>query len=275
MSQASALLLALLAAASAGARAPEIRVVSDFGAPAANVEAVARSAAATLWRHCGETELDGPGIDLFHRPEGPIALYQRTAEGRVRVGLGSQGTLWAQQSFQFAHEFGHVIARHTRTGGKLRPDGHHANLWLEESLCEAASLFALRAMAREWETAPPYPNWKSYAPSLESYARQRLEESGRTHPPDRPLGPWLRANEPAMRRNAVLRELNNVVAARLLPLFEAEPAGWEALAYLNLAPGTRAEASLGEHLAAWRQACPGRLRPFMTKLARALETEPR
>ena len=273
MRQAAALILALLAAEPAEARAPDIRVVSDFGAPAANVEAVARSAAGTLWRHCGETELAGPGIDLFHRPEGPIALHQRTPDGRVRVGMGSQGTLWAQQSFQFAHEFGHVIARHTRGAGQLRPAGHHANLWLEESICEAASLFALRAMAREWETAPPYPNWKSYAPSLESYARRRLEESARALPPDRPLGPWLRANEPAMRRNAVIRDLNNVVAGRLLPVLEAEPAGWEAVAYLNLATGAGAEAGLGEHLEAWRQACPGRLRPFVTRLAKALETE--
>lgn len=272
MSQAAALILILLTAALAWGRAPEIRVVSDFAAPPANVEAVARSAAATLWRHCGETELAGPGIDLFHRPEGPIALHQRTAEGRVRVGLGSQGTLWSQQAFQFAHEFGHVIARHTREAGRRRLAGHHANLWLEESLCETASLFALRAMAREWETAPPYPNWKSYAPSLGSYARQRLEESARTYPPDKPLGPWLRTNEPAMRRDAVIRHLNNVVAARLLPVLEAEPAGWETVAYLNLGRTTDPEPSLRQHLAAWRQACPPRLRPSVDRLAAALDT---
>ena len=265
--------LVAVAAAAAGARQVDVRVVSDFGAPAANVEAVARSAAGALWRHCGEEELAGPGIDLFHRPEGPIALHRRTEEDRVRVGMSSRDTRWAQQAFQFAHEFGHVIARHTRGAAPRQPAGHHPNLWLEESLCEAASLFALRAMAREWETAPPYPNWRSYAPSLQSYARQRLEESARTLPPDRPLGPWLRANEPAMRRDAVIRPLNNVVAARLLPALEAEPAGWEALAHLNRGPGTGAEPSLREHLTAWRQACPPRLRPFVNRLAKALETE--
>lgn len=273
MRQAAALILALLAAAPAEARAPDIRVVSDFRAPAANVEAVARSAAGTIWRHCGETELAGPGIDLFHRAEGPIALHQRTAEGRVRVGLGSQGTLWSQQAFQFAHEFGHVIAQHTREAGQRRPIGHHANLWLEEALCEAASLFALRAMAREWETAPPYPNWKSYAPSLESYARQRLEASSRSFPPDQAIGPWLRVNEPAMRRNAVIRDLNNVVAARLLPLLEAEPAGWGAVAYLNLGARPGSDPSLQEHLNNWREACPPRLRPFVTRVAKALDTD--
>ena len=260
----------LLLSTGVDGRAPDIQAVSDFGAPAANVEAVARSAAGALWRHCGETELAGRGIDLFHRPEGPIALYQRTPEGRVRVGMSSQGTFWAQQAFQFAHEFGHVIAQHTREAGKLKPPGHHANLWLEESLCETASLFALRAMAREWETAPPYPNWKSYTTALESYASQRLEESARTHPQDRPLGPWLKANEPAMRRNAFIRELNNVVAGRLLPVLEAEPSGWEAMAYLNLAPMPHPEPSLAVHLAGWRQACPPHLRAFVTRLAKVL-----
>lgn len=269
-----ALALAFLAlAAGLDARAPDIRVVSDFGAPAANVEAVARSAGGALWRHCGELELAGPGIDLFHRPEGPIALHLRTPEGRVRVGLASQGTFWAQQAFQFAHEFGHVIAGHTRLAGKSPPAGHHANLWLEEALCETASLFALRAMAREWETAPPYPNWKSFAPALASYARQRLEESSRSLPPDHALGPWLSANEPTMRRDAVNRPLNNVVAARLLPLLEAEPAGWEAVAYLNLGTRARPDPSLRQHLTNWREACPPRLRPFVTRLAKALDTD--
>ena len=40
----------------------------------------------------------------------------------------------------------------------------HANSWLEESLCETASLFTLRAMSRSWSIAPPYPAWKNYAP---------------------------------------------------------------------------------------------------------------
>lgn len=272
MTRRLAILLALAGSAVTAAEPPPIRAASDFGAPAANVEAVARSAARALWGPCGELPLSGPGIDLFHRPEGPIALHRRSEEGRVRVGISSRGTFWAQQAFQFSHELGHVLARHTRPAEQVTATGHHPNLWLEESLCEAASLFALRAMAREWADTPPYPNWKAYAPSLADYARQRLEESARTLAADQPLRPWLDTHLPALRRNAVQRELNNVVAARLLPVLEAEPSGWESLAYLNLGRTDKPEPSLREHLAAWRQACPGRLRPFITRLAAALET---
>jgi hypothetical protein len=263
--------LLVLAAASAEG-APEIRVVSDFGAQPADVLAVARSASGVIWRHCGEARLAGPGIDLFHRKEGPIALHERTPEGRARVGVSSRGNLWSQLTFQFAHEFGHVLARHTRAPGELSGNGHHANLWLEESLCETASLFALRAMAREWDSAPPYPNWKGYAPSLAAYAAQRLEESARDLPPDAHLRPWLRRHEAEMRANAVNRPLNNVIAARLLPLFEAEPAGWEAMVYLNRGRRPEPDVSLADHLAGWRQACPERLRSFVTRVATALET---
>jgi hypothetical protein len=260
----------LLLTAGVDGRGPDIRVVSDFGAPDANVEAVARSAAGALWRHCGEAELAGPGIDLFHRQEGPIALYQRTPEGRVRVGMSSQGTFWAQQAFQFAHEFGHVIAQHTREAGKSPPVGHHPNLWLEESLCETASLFALRAMAREWETAPPYPNWKSYAPSLASYAEERLIQVRRTLPEGSNFPAWLKANELAMRANAVLRDHNLVVASRLLPLFERHPGGWEAVTFLNRHPAANGPRDLRGHLEAWHGACPERHRAFVRELAKVL-----
>jgi hypothetical protein len=75
-----------------------------------------------------------------------------------------------------------------------------------------------------------------------------------------------------MRKDSVVRELNNVVASRLLPVFEADPSGWEAVSYLNLGRrGAAKDLSLAEHLADWREACPARHRPFVTRLAAALD----
>ena len=80
---------------------------------------------------------------------------------------------------------------------------------------------------------------------------------------------WLRQNEPAMRRNPELRSHNTVVALQLLPLFEAEPRGWESLASLNL--GTRDRGMpLATFLAEWRENSPARLRPFVGKVAQVV-----
>lgn len=265
------LTLLLAAGLGAGASTPDIRVVAAFGAQPADVAAVARSAAGTIWRHCPDTRLAGPGIDLF-RNGNPVTAHDRSAEGRVRIGLATENTYWSQYAFQFAHELAHALARHTREPAKAGFREHRPNLWLEEAICETASLFALRAMAVEWKASPPYPHWASYAPSLAAYAQQRLDASAKDLPAGKPIGPWLRANEPALRKDSVIRELNNVVASRLLPVFESEPSGWEAVSYLNLGRrGAEKGLSLADHLADWRATCPPRHKAFVTRLAAALD----
>ena len=44
------------------------------------------------------------------------------------------------------------------------------NSFVLETLCEVASLFALRQMGEAWKTDAPYSNWKSYSVSLKGYA---------------------------------------------------------------------------------------------------------
>ena len=52
----------------------------------------------------------------------------------------------------------------------------------------------------------------------------------------------------------------------MLPLFEAEPAGWEALTALKL--GTRdVNKTLAKHLAEWHANAPAAQRAFITKFA--------
>jgi hypothetical protein len=77
---------------------------------------------------------------------------------------------------------------------------------------------------------------------------------------------WFHEHEPALRQNSTLRDLNTLIAIQLLPRFEEEPHGWEALAFLNRG-APLADISLAQHLAEWRSECPEGLRPFITKLA--------
>lgn len=237
------------------------------GAGAADVEAVCRSAAETIWRHCSATEWRVEGFLLYPNDPYPITLDDHR-RGRIAIGLTPRGTYWAQFAYQFAHEFGHALAGHSNDFEKIRGRDRGKNHWLEESLCEVASLFALRAMGEGWKTKPPYPNWKDYAPHLTRYAQERIDAT-RKSLKDESFPAWFRANEVAMRENSTIREKNNIVAIQLLPLFEAEPAGWESLTWFRRGQ-SGGDATLTDHLTAWRAACPERLRGFVAGLGGVL-----
>jgi hypothetical protein len=248
------------------AKPPDIHVQPNgFGnASPADITAVLQSAAFEIWRHCPRIQLDG--IDVYYRTDHPQTDFRRTAGGRIGIGLSARDTHWAQYGFQFAHEFCHALANFGNNPQQSDRYPRHANLWLEESICETASLFALRAMSRSWQTAPPYPAWRNYAPWLNSYVEQRLALPQHRLPAGTPFSVWFRENESALRQNPDLRDRNTIIAIRFLPIFEAEPRGWEAVAFLNRG-SSDAKESLAQHLAKWRSQCPNALRPFVTRIA--------
>lgn len=226
------------------------------------VRAIVLSATDEIGRHCPRTRIGE--IVVYHRDDHPHTAWERTADGNIAVGLAAGDRQCAQMAFQFAHEFCHVLANHSNGRPRaLRAQGR-PNLWLEESLAETASLFALRAMARSWERHAPFREWRAYAPEFSSYAAERMRSAGAE--PGVDFARWFRENEPAMRRNAELRERNAVVALRLLPLLDAEPRGWEAATFMNLGTQDRRQ-PLGAFLADWQRNCPAALRPFVAKMA--------
>jgi hypothetical protein len=236
-----------------------------FGrASPADISAVLESAAFQIWRHCPHIQLDG--IDVYYRPDHPQTDFKRTRSGRIGIGLSARDTHWAQYAFQFAHEFCHALANFGDNPQQSVRYPRHANLWLEESLCETASLFALRAMSRSWRTAPPYPAWRNYAPWLNDYVEKRLALPEHHLPAGTPFLVWFHENQAALRQNSDMRDRNTVIAIQLLPIFEAEPSGWEAVAFLNRGSPDARE-SLTQHFVEWRSQCPKDLRPFVSRLA--------
>ncbi len=196
-----------------------------WNVPPSNIEAVARSAAAAIWNHMPDRHLDP--IFITNTTGSPQVFYAKTANGEHHVLLNIQGTYWAQCAFQFGHEFGHIWMN-------TRP-GANPQHWLEESLCEVASLFALRSMAQTWSVSPPYWNWQSYAPHLHEYAQERIN-AGQL-PGGVSFAEWFAANRATLIANPVDRDKNLIVAVQLLSLFEADPDnGWTALSYLNQGP---------------------------------------
>jgi hypothetical protein len=250
---------------SAGRRL-DFRIADGFNAGEDDIRAVLLSAAETIWKHCPDTRWEVPGFHIYYNDKHPIAGFDHRADGRVSIGLNVQGNHWAQFAYQFAHEFCHALAGHSNDWKKPWIRETKANHWLEESLCETASLFALRAMGEVWKSSPPFPNWKSYAGSLTQYAAERLANTAASLPAGVRFGDWFRENEAALRANSTLREKNNIVAMKLLPVFEKQPAGWESIACFNLAKGDPAK-SLVAHFAQWSGVAPPGQREFIAKVA--------
>jgi len=228
-----------------------------------DITAVLQSAAFQIWRYCPYTQLDG--IDVYYRADHPQTDFNLTPSGRIGIGLSVRDTHWAQYGFQFAHEFCHALANFSDNQQSVRYP-RHADLWLEESFCETASLFALRAMSRSWRADPSYAAWRGYAPWLNDYVEKRLALPEHQLPPGTPFLVWFGENQSALRQNADMRDRNTIIAIQLLPIFEAEPGGWESVAFLNCGFHDARE-SLTQRFTEWRSQCPKELRPFVSRLA--------
>ena len=192
-----------------------------------DVEAVAYAVAATFARAlpAGET------IAILLEPaprdgDAPMALRAPTPAGEFVVRVNVRGTYWARLVYQFAHEFCHVLAN----PGTFVLDRVS---WIEESLCEAGSLYALRSLADAWAEAPPYPNWRAYSHALAGYEDELAEGGVRALLPGERFPVWLAHHVPLLEADAGRRDDNAIIAKRLLPIFEADGAAWEVLRSLH------------------------------------------
>jgi hypothetical protein len=219
----------------------------------ADVRAVLTSAGRQLLVHVPGAKLE----TLDVRPDGgPIALFKRAADGAIIIKLNTHDTYWAQYAFQFGHELCHVLCRFD--------EGDRGNLWFEESICEVASLYVLRCMADEWQTRPPYPNWRSFAPKLAEYADTRLAE--RELPAGKTLAEWYQEESVSLRADPVNRDRNRIVAGALLGLFEKSPEHWAAVAYLNQGK-VKGPMPFEAYLQNWQDRTPIRHRAFIHAIA--------
>jgi hypothetical protein len=240
------LILPLLAQSSLELRLDE---AADWGVAVRDAHQVLAAAGRELRKHASTAAF--PVIEIAPRG-GPIALYQRGPNGEARVKLDVHGPYWAQYTYQFAHELTHVLCGNVEV--------EHKQKWFEESLCETASLFVLRRSAETWATEPPYPSWKDYAGAFARYADERLSTTAL--PDGQSFPAWWAERKAQCEADATDRPRNTIIAARLLPIFEATPSGWDALPYLHK-ERLGADASFSDLLDVWEIASPPKHKSFV------------
>ena len=256
---------ALLPAVAAHAQGrPQIRVLpggwgcADTGEVRAVLESVVDVLVPEAAPHLAHTLVVG------HATAHPLTRFERGPQGEYRIDLSATDRRWDQYAYQFGHELCHVMSRYGEHGG-----GAKRNQWFEESLCEAAALHTLRALERRWAHSPPFPQWRDYAPAFGRYASLFLAEPHRRAAEREPLAGWLSAHLAAMERDPYRRRDNEVVAGRLLSLFESLPGSWAALYALNRDPSD-ADATLSSYLGHWHDNAPDRFRPLVATIREQL-----
>lgn len=212
------------------------------GSQLADTRKVCASAAGTILSQLPD---DGFAPILVQRGKSsPITLFRRGEGNEYIVRLNTGGRAWAQCAFQFAHEFCHIACNYRNVD--------NPQMWFEETLCECASLFALRRMAVEWKTNPPYSNWKSYSESLASYAADRMKQY---EDREESTADFYKQHQQELEKTATNRDLNGFMAVKLLALFEKTPGSWQAVRYLNLG-NPKENRSLADYLSGWHQRVP-------------------
>jgi hypothetical protein len=195
----------------------------------------------------------------------PLTHSLLNARGEVVVELNVRGNLWARLAYQFAHEYCHVIADPTRWPGYA-----DRFAWIEEALCETASLFALRTMAKAWATKPPFEIWRGYSSSLADYEVGQTGGPARSLPPGTTFPTWLALQLPLLEEDARRREDNTIIAKELLPIFLADRSTWRAVRYLHACPRS-SEATPAEFMRAWAELCTPAYRYAVDSIAAVLQ----
>lgn len=172
-------------------------------------------------------------------------------EGK-HIFLTSSDKYYSKYVYQFAHEYCHYQLPFSPVQ-ELR--------WLEESICELASLYTLRQVDKQWEVVPPYPNWRNFHSNFTKYA-ENAEKSYESINLDFSVEP----NEilSYLRREEYDRAKNMYIALKLLPLFYRRPELWHSVPFL-----CRVNERRTFHLALkeWQQVSPAESRAALAELA--------
>lgn len=173
-----------------------------------------------------EHKIDGK-LTIVYRAQGPVAFYRNFFGGNpneYKIGLKVTDTHWSQFSYQFAHEFCHILMRHDTT------HLNNPNIWFYESLCELANLWVIRRMGETWSWRAPYKGWQGWRHNLTNYAnhllnRQEIQYNGTGKQ-------WLNKWESKMREDinthfdyAKVSQLSY----KFLRIFEKNPEAWNAV----------------------------------------------
>lgn len=184
----------------------------------------------------------------------PVLLFHR---GELVIVLDTDDARWSQYTYQLSHEMGHALMASPAIDGikSWTAQLQMPNKWLEEALCELASLYALRQVAEMWESEPPFAGARAYARNFRTYSLG-VHAKAESVPDNLSFQDWLLQNGGHLREHPYDRPKNAAVAIRLLPLFTRRPSLWTCATYLNANTTQTDQEDLSSLIAAWKARAP-------------------
>ena len=195
-------------------------------APISNIKRLCENVALHFQENLRDAHKVDGRLTIVYRSQGPIAYYRTFFGGdpdEYKIGLKVTNTFWNNFSYQFGHEFCHIMHNHdTMKNSK--------NYWFNEAICELAAVWVLFEMGETWESRAPYWNWVDYRHNLTSYARNLINntESQYAGTGAEWLDRWedaMRSKEPGAFSYARVSQLSY----KFLDIFQENPEAWNAI----------------------------------------------
>ena len=198
---------------------------TDWGnAPTSNIKKLCENVALHFQENLrDEHKIDG-GLTIVYWADGPVTFYRTFFGGdpdEYKIGLTVNGTFWDQMSYQFGHEFCHLMHNHDAMKNSR-------NYWFNEAICELAAVWVLFEMGETWEDRAPYPNWTGYRQNLTNYAQNLIDITQYTGTGAQWLETWedaMRSKEPDAFNYPRVSQLSY----KFLDIFQDNPEAWNAV----------------------------------------------
>lgn len=197
---------------------------------------VLNSVKTTFEQHYGSDYINSLKAYILPCGDDPISYRHMNL-----IGLMARGRSWSQYAYQFAHELCHLT---------IPNEVAQPFRWLEESICELASIFFMLEMANLWTYNPPYPNWMDYAPALSKYVNDILENKPIQIPNTLSFSRFISDNLEFLSSHCYERNINCLCAKYLLPVFVETPSLWQDVPALSK---LEAEVDFYTALSSWKE----------------------
>ena len=235
------------------------------GSPTSNIKSLCENVALHFQENLrAEHKIDGK-LTIVYWASGPVTFYRTFFGGdpdEYQIGLTVTGLHWSQMSYQFSHEFCHVLHNHD-----AMPNSK--NYWFHEAICELAAVWVLFEMGETWEDRAPYPNWVNYRQSLTNYANGLINNQGAqyTGTGDEWLAEWenpMRSKTPGAFTYGRVSQLSY----KFLEIFQDNPEAWNAIRQMPTS-----DAKMAEYMKEWYEDVDTEDKEFVEAIATEMGVE--
>lgn len=158
------------------------------------------------------TDLSNISVCFDHSNNSPCVSQYKTI-----IYLNCEMGYYCQAAYQLCHELCHIMIK-GKVNSKLR--------WLEESICECASLYFMQLISIEWKNQDFFPE---YHVNFQKYVQNILSDTSKIK--EFNISQLSQENSLVsiyLSNHEYDRDINRYMAIKLLPFFSKNPYLWKA-----------------------------------------------